>query len=99
MGKSRISYLELDVMKPHSPSLPELLILIQNVMGVKKVQATLLEMDRYTENIKLIFNSNDIEYEKLRKCITDNNGIILSIDRVIVEKIISENACVKKHTN
>jgi hypothetical protein len=86
MRKSQITYLELDVMKPRSPSLPEFSIHIQNVMRVKKVQATLLEMDRYTENIKLIVYSDNIEYQKLRECISENNGIIHSIDRVIVEK-------------
>jgi hypothetical protein len=44
-------------------------------------------MDSNTENIKLIVDSNNIEYEKLRDCITAHNGIIHSIDRVIVEKI------------
>ena len=86
MWKSEIAYLELDVMKPHLPSLPEFSMLLHNVEGVKKVQATLLEIDRNTENIKLIIYSENIEYERLRECISENNGIIHSIDRVIVEK-------------
>lgn len=86
MGKYQIAYLELDVMKPHLPSLPEFSKLIHNVEGVKRVQATLLEMDSYTENIKLIIYSENIEYERLKECISENNGIIHSIDRVIVEK-------------
>jgi hypothetical protein len=87
MRKSQITYLELDVLKPHLPSLPEFLLLIRNVEGIRKVQASLLEMDNYTENIKLIVDSNNLEYERLKDCITAHKGTIHSIDRVILEII------------
>lgn len=99
MRKSQIICLELGVLKLHSPSLPEFTKLIRNVEGINKIKASLIKIDRETENIKLIVDSTNIEYEQLRDCITHHKGIIQRIDKVIIKKIQCSSNPARAHTS
>ncbi len=77
--------LVLDVLKPFSPSALELAKRLLQLRGVKRVEVSLIEMDRDVENVKITLEGN-LDYELLKKEIEKLGASIHSIDGVTVEK-------------
>lgn len=86
MSGSVIKSLVLDVLKPHSPSLPEFATFLSELGGVNKVDVTLIEMDERTESLKVVLNGSDIDFEALKEHIEKYGAVIHSVDQVVVEK-------------
>ncbi len=86
MSESAIKALVLDVLKPHSPSLPEFATFISELEGVNKIDVTLIEMDERTESLKVVLNGSNIDFEALKEHIEKYGAVIHSVDQVIVEK-------------
>jgi hypothetical protein len=76
----------LDVLKPHSPPLPEFATFLTELDGIEKVDITLVEMDEKTESLKVVLSGTAIEYEALKEHVGKQGAVIHSVDQVIVEK-------------
>ena len=86
MSESKIKNLVLDVLKPHSPPLPEFASFLTELDGIEKVEVTLVEMDEKTESLKVVLSGSDIEYEALKDHVGKQGAVIHSVDHVVVEK-------------
>ena len=86
MGEPRIKALMLDVLKPHSPSLPVFASFLAELDGVEEVDVSLVEMDERTESLKVVINGHDIIYDTLKEHMGKQGAVIHSVDQVIVEK-------------
>lgn len=71
-----------DLLKPHEPSLLELADRIADLHGVEGVNATLLELDREVQNVKLTVEGDDVEFSAVEAAIEDMGGSLHSIDQV-----------------
>ena len=85
MEKPQITHLELDVLKPHSPPLPEFAAYLGEIDGVTRVDIAVVEMDEKTESLKVIVDGLGLNYENLRSHMARQGAVIHSVDKVIVE--------------
>jgi len=93
MAKTRarkIRRLVLDVLKPHSPTLPEFATKLSSMPGVDGVNVTLIEIDKDTETIKITIDGQ-LDYDTIRSAIEEWGGVVHSIDEVIAGSLSSEN--------
>ena len=86
LGDPKIKTLVLDVLKPHSPSLPEFASFLAEFEGLTRVDVSLVEMDERTESLKVEINGSGIDYEALKEHMGKQGAVIHSVDHVIVEK-------------
>ncbi len=86
MGDPEIKTLVLDVLKPHSPSLPEFASFLAEFEGLTKVDITLVEMDERTESLRVVLNGTAINYDALKEYMGKQGAVVHSVDHVIVEK-------------
>ncbi len=86
MSESKIKNLVLDVLKPHSPPLPEFASFLTELNGVERVDITLVEMDEKTESLKVELSGSAIDYEALKEHVGKQGAVIHSVDHVVVEK-------------
>lgn len=80
----------LDVIIPKKGlSIVEIAEGLSKVEGVEAVNITVKEIDMETENIIVVVQGNNINYDKVTKLIEEIGGVIHSIDQVVAgEKII-----------
>ena len=86
MEDPEIKTLVLDVLKPHSPSLPEFASFLAEFEGLTRVDITLVEMDERTESLKVVLNGTAINYDALKEYMGKQGAVIHSVDHVVVEK-------------
>ena len=86
MSESKIKHLVLDVLKPHSPPLPEFASFLTELNGIERVDITLVEMDEKTESLKVELSGISIDYEALKEHVGKQGAVIHSVDHVVVEK-------------
>jgi len=86
LSEPKIKTLVLDVLKPHSPPLPEFARYVSELDGVEKVDISLVEMDERTESIKVVLVCSRINYNALKEHIGKQGAVIHSVDQVVVEK-------------
>lgn len=75
----------MDVLKPHSPPLPEFAAYLGELDGVTRVDIAVVEMDEKTESLKVIVDGLGLNYESLRSHMARQGAVIHSVDKVIVE--------------
>ena len=81
----------LDVLKPHAPSIIEVAEKLSRLDGISGVNISLEEVDAETDSVKITIEGNNIDYEKVKKEITECGAVIHSIDGVSAGlKIIEE---------
>lgn len=80
----------LDVIIPKKGlSIVEIAEGLSKVEGVEAVNITVKEIDMETENIIVVIQGNNINYEEVTKLIEEIGGVIHSVDQVVAgEKII-----------
>ena len=83
---SRVKTIVLDVLKPHSPPLPEFATFISKLDGVSKVDINLVEIDEKTESLKVTLNGSNIKFDGLKELMETCGAVIHSVDQVVVEK-------------
>lgn len=81
-----IKELVLDVLKPHTPSLPEFAYFLCELECVTIVDVSLVEMDERTESLKIVFKGDNLNVEELKEHMGKQGAVIHSVDQVIVEK-------------
>lgn len=84
--RTTIVRLVLDVLKPHNPNVIDFARSIAQVGGIKKVDASVIEVDVATETIKLIIDGSELDVSKVEEVIKKLGGAIHSIDAVVIEK-------------
>lgn len=75
--------LVLDVLKLHDPSIVSFATALEKLEGVSAVNCTLVEIDAKTENLKVVIEGANIDYDLISKTINELHGSIHSIDQVI----------------
>lgn len=85
MEDPKITHLELDVLKPHKPPLPEFATFVGRMNGITKLNISMVEMDEKTESLKIIVDGEDINYEALKSQLARQGAVIHSVDNVVVE--------------
>ena len=83
---SRIKNIVLDVLKPHSPPLPEFATFISKLDGVNKVDINLVEINEKTESLKVTLNGSNIKFYALKELMKKCGAVIHSVDQVMAEK-------------
>ena len=74
--------LVLDVLKPHSPTLPEFATKLSSIPGVDGVDVTLIEIDKDTETLKVTIEG-ELDYNTIRSAIEERGGVVHSVDEVM----------------
>lgn len=77
--------LVLDVLKPHSPTLPDFAERLSSMPGVEGVNVTLIEIDKDTETLKVTIDG-ELDYAAIRSAIEEWGGVIHSVDEVMAGK-------------
>ena len=85
MGEPKIKELILDVLMSHTPSLPAFATFLAELPGVESVEVDLVEMDRRTVSLGVIFQGHDINYGSLKGHMGKQGAVIHSVDKVVVE--------------
>ncbi len=80
----------LDVLKPHSPRLTDLALMISRDERVEGVNITLKEVDQNTESITVTLEGNNISYESIKEILQEAGAVIHSIDQVVAGKELIE---------
>ncbi len=76
----------MDVLKPHSPPLPEFATFISKLDGVNKVDINLVEINEKTESLKVTLNGSNIKFYALKELMKKRGAVIHSVDQVMAEK-------------
>ena len=81
----------LDVLKPHSPSIIDVAERLASLEGITGVNISLEEVDAETDSIKITIEGSNINYDNVKKEISDCGAVIHSVDGVSAGmKIIDE---------
>ena len=82
--------LVLDVLKPHNPSILDLSSKLSKIKGIDGVNIITIEIDREVENVKVVLEGPDINFNKVKKVLEDSGSAIHSVDEVAAGKRIIE---------
>ncbi len=85
MEDPKITHLELDVLKPHQPPLPEFAAFVGELDGITRLDISVLEMDEKTETLNIIVDGEALDYEALKSHMARQGAVIHSVDNVVVE--------------
>ena len=88
---SEIRRLVLDVLKPHNPSLLEMVKRISALKGVEGVTCSLEEVDQETESVKVVIEGTQVDFDKVSDTIRQVGGVIHSVDSVSAGKKLVED--------
>jgi len=81
---SKVKGLVLDVLKPHLPNTLELANLLAR-QGSYRVKVTVEEVDEKTETLRVEVEGEDIDFDAIKRALTDSGASLHSIDAVVVE--------------
>ena len=74
--------LVIDVLKPHDPPLLVFTDQLAEIESVEGVTSSLIELDQEVQNIKLTFESEDLDFEAIEETIENLGGSVHSVDQV-----------------
>ena len=72
----------LDVLKPHAPSIIEVAQRLSCLEGISGVNISLEEVDAETDSIKITIEGTNIDFDSVKKEISECGASIHSIDGV-----------------
>lgn len=75
---------DLDVLKPHSPSIDYVARALVEVKGVKDVRVKLDELDQKTASLHIHITGNDLSLEVITEKLTSLNCAIHSVDEISI---------------
>ncbi|MBY8996450.1 MAG: DUF211 domain-containing protein [Candidatus Thorarchaeota archaeon] len=73
----------LDVLKPHSPRLTDLALMLSRDECVIGVNISLKEVDQSTESITITIEGDDLSYDSIKEILEQAGAVIHSIDQVV----------------
>ncbi|WP_058991400.1 DUF211 domain-containing protein [Haloarcula sp. CBA1127] len=74
--------LVIDVLKPHDPPLLMFTNQLAEIESVEGVTSSLIELDQEVQNVKLTFESEDLDFEAIEETIENLGGSVHSVDQV-----------------
>jgi len=80
----------LDVLKPHSPRLTDLAVMIAKDDRVVGVNISVKEVDQSTESISITLEGDNLNYESIKEILEQAGAVIHSIDQVVAGKELIE---------
>ncbi|NHI83000.1 MAG: hypothetical protein EAX95_02865 [Candidatus Thorarchaeota archaeon] len=76
----------LDVLKPHTPRLTDLALMLTRDERVNGVNVTVKEVDANTESITITLEGDDLQFESIKEILQQAGAVIHSIDQVVAGK-------------
>ena len=76
----------LDVLKPHSPRLTDLSLMLARDDRVNGLNITLKEVDQNTESITITLEGDDLNFDAIKEILEQAGAVIHSIDQVVAGK-------------
>jgi len=73
----------LDVLKPHSPQLTDLSLMLTRDERVSGLNISLKEVDQNTESITITLEGDDLSYDTIKEILEQAGAVIHSIDQVV----------------
>ena len=73
----------LDVLKPHSPRLTDLALMLTRDERVSGLNISLKEVDQNTESITITVEGDDLRYDTIKDILEQAGAVIHSIDQVV----------------
>ncbi len=73
----------LDVLKPHSPRLTDLALMLSRDERVNGLNISLKEVDQNTESITITLEGDDLSYDTIREILEQAGAVIHSVDQVV----------------
>ena len=86
MSRIKVKRIVLDILKPIEIPTIELAKMLNGLPHVKRVDITVLEIDRKTETLKGTIVGTNLDLEELRRGIEKMGASIHSIDEVLTGK-------------
>lgn len=80
---SGIRRIVLDVLKPHSPRLTDLALMISQDERVSGLNISLKEVDQNTESITITLEGDDLKFDTIKEVLEQAGAVIHSIDQVV----------------
>lgn len=80
----------LDVLKPHSPRLTDLALMLSRDEHVTGLNISLKEVDQNTESITITLEGDDLSYDSVKEILEQAGAVIHSIDQVVAGKTFVE---------
>ena len=77
---------DLDVLKPHAPSIDYVAGALMEIEGVKNVRVKLDELDQKTASLHIHITGYDISLENITDKLDSLNCAVHSIDEVFISK-------------
>ncbi|MHA1932142.1 MAG: DUF211 domain-containing protein [Promethearchaeota archaeon] len=75
---------DLDVLKPHSPSIDYVANSLMEIEGICKVRVNLDELDQKTASLHIHITGDDISLEVIAEKLTSLNCAIHSVDEISI---------------
>lgn len=88
---AQIRRLVVDVLKPHEPPILTFTQQVGGAESIAGVTATLIELDKEVQNVKLTIEGEAIDYDAVEAIIEDAGGTIHSVDQVACGEYIVED--------
>lgn len=73
----------LDVLKPHSPQLTDLALMLSRDERVSGLNISLKEVDQNTESITIYLEGDDLRFDSIKEILEQAGAVIHSIDQVV----------------
>ncbi|MFW9794848.1 MAG: DUF211 domain-containing protein [Candidatus Thorarchaeota archaeon] len=73
----------LDVLKPHSPRLTDLALMLARDENVNGLNISLKEVDQNTESITITLEGDELSYDSIKEILEQAGAVIHSIDQVV----------------
>jgi hypothetical protein len=86
-----IRRLVVDVLKPHEPQLVEFTDLITETEGVEAATASLIELDKEVQNVKVSIEGEDLSLEAVEESVDHLGGTVHSVDEVACGEYVVED--------
>ena len=80
----------LDVLKPHSPRLTDLALMLARDEHVSGLNISLKEVDQNTESITITLEGDDLRYDMIKDILEQAGAVIHSIDQVVAGRTLVE---------
>ncbi len=85
----------LDVLKPHTPRLTDLAIMVAGDESVLGVNISLKEVDQSTESIAITIEGDDLRFDVIKEILEQAGAVIHSIDQVVAGKRFVEEVALQ----
>jgi hypothetical protein len=76
----------LDVLKPHTPRLTDLALMLTRDERVNGVNVTVKEVDANTESITITLEGDDLQFDSIKEILEQAGAVVHSIDQVVAGK-------------